>query len=99
MKSEEINFRDSSIVDISGALYIFRIQYEFTQSQCEGGARDVNNIWVLVVIIRQRILWRMRILWLQFVIENFSKENYSFSTIIFLNCQKRSHFTWSIYSL
>ena len=50
-KSEEINFRDSNSADISGALFIFKIQYEFTQTQCEEGARDVNNIWVPVVTL------------------------------------------------
>ena len=28
--------------DISGALYILRIQYSYTQTQCEDGARDVR---------------------------------------------------------
>ena len=28
--------------DISGALYTFRIQFEYTQSQCEDGARDLR---------------------------------------------------------
>ena len=28
--------------DISGALYTLRIQYEYTQTQCEDGARDVR---------------------------------------------------------
>ena len=37
-------------VDISGALFILRIQYKFTQTQYEEGARDVNVIWVTVVI-------------------------------------------------
>ena len=27
---------------ISGALYILRIQYSYTQTQCEDGARDVR---------------------------------------------------------
>ena len=27
--------------DISGALYTLRIQYSYTQTQCEDGARDV----------------------------------------------------------
>ena len=34
----------SHIVDIFGALFILRIQYESIQTQCEEGARDVNNI-------------------------------------------------------
>ena len=38
------NLRSSNIVDISGALFILRIQH--TQTQCDEGARDVNNIWV-----------------------------------------------------
>ena len=28
--------------DISGALYTLRIQYKYTQSQCEDGAKDVR---------------------------------------------------------
>ena len=28
--------------DISGALYTLRIQYSYTQTQCEDGARDVR---------------------------------------------------------
>ena len=28
--------------DISGALYTLRIQYSYTQTQCENGARDVR---------------------------------------------------------
>ena len=28
--------------NISGALYTLRIQYLYTQTQCEGGARDVR---------------------------------------------------------
>ena len=28
--------------DISGAFYTFRIQYSYTQTQCEDGARDVR---------------------------------------------------------
>ena len=35
----------ANIVDISGALFMLRIQYEYTQTQWEEGARDVNNIW------------------------------------------------------
>ena len=35
-----------NIVDISGALFIMRIQYLCTQIQCEEGARDVNNVWI-----------------------------------------------------
>ena len=29
--------------DISGALYTLRIQYSYTQTQCEDGARDVRD--------------------------------------------------------
>jgi len=28
--------------DVSGALYTLRIQYSYTQTQCEDGARDVR---------------------------------------------------------
>ena len=38
------NLWDSTIVDLSGALFIWRIHYEYTRTQCEEGARDVNNI-------------------------------------------------------
>ena len=30
--------------DIPGAPFTLRIQYEYTQTQCEEGARQVNNI-------------------------------------------------------
>ena len=56
MKHQELaqiglhNLWDSNIVDISGALFILRIQDEYTLTQCEEGARDVNYIQVPVVI-------------------------------------------------
>ena len=36
-----------NIVDLSGALFTLQIQYMFehTQSQCEEGAKEVNDIW------------------------------------------------------
>ena len=37
-------------VDISGALFLLRIQFKFTQTQCEEGTRDVNINWVTMVI-------------------------------------------------
>ena len=40
----------TNIVDISCAIFILRIQYEYTQTQFEVGARDVNNIWVAEII-------------------------------------------------
>ena len=38
------NYKGSQLKnpDISGALYILRIQYSYTQTQCEDGARDVR---------------------------------------------------------
>ena len=30
---------------ISGAIFPLRIQYEYSQTQCDGGARDVIDIW------------------------------------------------------
>ena len=39
-----------NIVDIFSALFTSRIQYEYTQSQCKEGGRDVNNILVAVLI-------------------------------------------------
>ena len=41
---QKCNIWGSNIVAISGSLFILKIQY--CQTQCEGGARDVNNIWV-----------------------------------------------------
>ena len=29
--------------DITGALFTLRIQYEYTQTQCQEGAKDVND--------------------------------------------------------
>ena len=43
---EKFSFMLPNIADISGSLYILRIQCEFTQTQCEEGARDVSNIGV-----------------------------------------------------
>ena len=37
---------------ISGALYTFRIQYSYTQTECEDGARDeikLFNVFTLIV--------------------------------------------------
>ena len=36
----------TNVSDISGALFILRIQYFCTQTQCEEGGRDVNNVWI-----------------------------------------------------
>ena len=35
---------------ISGALFTLRIQYEYTQTQCNEGAKDVNNILYMKII-------------------------------------------------
>ena len=40
----------TNIGDISGALFILRIQYKCTQTQCEEVARDVNNVWIPQII-------------------------------------------------
>ena len=50
----KVNFNlwNSNIVDNSGAFFKLKIQYEYTQTQCEEGARDDNNIWVPVVTSR-----------------------------------------------
>ena len=37
-------------LDISGALYTLRIQYEYIKTQCEGGARDVRVLLLTPVI-------------------------------------------------
>ena len=36
--------------DISGVLYTLRIQYSYTQTQCEDGARDVRVLKLTPVI-------------------------------------------------
>ena len=41
------NHFNQNIAVISGALFTLQIQYEYTQ--CDEGARDVNNIWVTAV--------------------------------------------------
>ena len=46
------NSLDSNIVDISGALFILRILFEYTQTRCGQGARHNSNIWVPVVTNR-----------------------------------------------
>ena len=55
-KVPKSNLPDSSIVDISSALFILRIQY--TQIQCVEGARDVQGLqWLhLVVILGQSFM-------------------------------------------
>ena len=35
---------------ISGDLFTLRIQYEYTQTQCDEGARDGINIWYMGII-------------------------------------------------
>ena len=35
------------IVDLSGDLYTLRIEYGYTQNQCDDGARDGINIWYI----------------------------------------------------
>ena len=35
---------------ISGALFTLRIQYEYTHTQCDEGARDGNDIWYIGII-------------------------------------------------
>ena len=43
------NLWDLNIVDIFDKLFILRIEYEYTETNCEEGARDVNNISVSVI--------------------------------------------------
>ena len=46
----QVNYlRDSNIVEISGALFQLRIQY--IQTLGGEGARDVNNIWALDILM------------------------------------------------
>ena len=47
------NLWHSNIVDISGALFILRTQFQYTQNQFEEGARDVNNILVPEIIFSE----------------------------------------------
>ena len=44
MKNNKFYFNGSPLKnpDISGALYTLRIQYSYTQTQCEDGARDAR---------------------------------------------------------
>ena len=49
--SERSNHYNPNILDISDALFIFKIQY--TQIECEEGGRDVNNIRVTMVTLYQ----------------------------------------------
>ena len=52
------NLWHSNIVDISGALFMLRIQYEYTQIKFDEGARDVNNIWFPeITYFRHAIIW------------------------------------------
>ena len=46
---------------IPGALSILGVHYEYTQTQCEEGARVVDNIWVTEVIKKiDGINWDVR---------------------------------------
>ena len=40
-----------NIVDISGAIFTLRIQYEYTQTQCNEGARYGIDIWYMGINI------------------------------------------------
>ena len=51
------NNRNPNNFDISGALFIFRIQYEYTQARFEEDARYVNIVRVTVVIFFQNFVW------------------------------------------
>ena len=41
-----------NIDGISGDLFTLRIQYEYTQTQCDEGAKDGIDIWYMAHIIR-----------------------------------------------
>ena len=45
------------IVEISGALFIVRIHYLLSQTKCEEGGRDVNNIWVTTIYSKKYLGW------------------------------------------
>ena len=46
-------------VDISGAHFTLRIKYEYSQPQLEEGARDVNNIWAILVSLVLKSIWKV----------------------------------------
>ena len=41
----------TNIDAISGALFTLRIQYEYTQTQCDEGARDGIGTWYMGIIL------------------------------------------------
>ena len=45
------NLHIPNIDAISGALFTLRIQYEYTQTQCDDGARDGIDIWLMGIIL------------------------------------------------
>ena len=47
----------SNIVAISGALFTLRIQYEYTQTQYDEGARDGIDIWYMRIISYKPVVW------------------------------------------
>ena len=50
------NHYGSNIVDNSGILFSLRLSLLILNSPCEEGARGVNNIWVISLIIGRLIL-------------------------------------------
>ena len=51
----------TNVVDISGALFTIKIQNEYTQTQCDEGAKDVNNIWYIGIkpaAISEHVLYK-----------------------------------------
>ena len=46
---------------ISGALFTLRIQYEYTQTQCDEGARDGIDIWSMGIICLGLVRLRFKV--------------------------------------
>ena len=51
---EQYNPHIANIDAISGALFTMRIQYECTQTQCDEGARDGNDIWYMGITTKNK---------------------------------------------
>jgi len=60
MKTNESQLKNP---DISSALYTLRIQYSYTQTQCEDGARDVRVFLLTPVRMNSRIFTNSPFIW------------------------------------
>ena len=52
---ENYNPHIPNIDAISGALFTLRIQYEYTQTRCDEGARDGIDIWYMGITYKEKI--------------------------------------------